>query len=132
MNETPPMPLDDRSPSDGELFSLEYLYTLQSDAFRRRHGLEMIRLMQREQRIMRYVDQELPERAGVPHEPFPTGDSYDLWSFQVRGTEDDELREERAIAEDRIIRAMGQFGLAFSTFDALYFRLPTVPPPSGW
>lgn len=132
MNEKPPMPLDDRSPSEGELFSLEHLYTLQSDAFRRRHGLEMIRLMHREQRIMRYVDQELLERAGVPHEPFPTGDSYDLWSFQVRGVDDEDLRQEQRVSSDRIVRAMGQFALAFSTFDALYFRLPTAPPPSGW
>lgn len=102
------LPAEDRSPADGELFSVEDLYLTQTEEFRREYGHSMAVVFARERRLL----QELHDEA------------QDLSSERVLA----QTRER----EDRIIRALGQMSLAFRTFDNLSAGRPTLPPQLSW
>ncbi|WP_199421582.1 hypothetical protein [Actinotalea solisilvae] len=127
------LPLEDRSPRDGDLFSLELLYSLQTARFRREHLHRLGVIAAGERRRMRYIALELEaRRLGVAFLAPPAG-GWALWRYCIARTmSDDELLEERRTAYDRLLRALGQMSLAFRPFDMLLTCQAGVAPSVFW
>ena len=52
------LPAEDRSPADGELFSVEDLYLTQTEEFRREYGHSMAVVFARERRLLQELHDE--------------------------------------------------------------------------
>lgn len=129
--EGPVLPLCDRDPDDGALFPLELVYLLQTRERRAAHGHQLAVVATAERRRMRYVSWELRARGLSVAFLSPLEPRWHQWRYYIaRPMSDDDLRAELAIAEDRLLRALGQMSMAFRTFDNLLER--NVTPPPSW
>jgi len=127
------LPFDDRPPSEGELFSLELLYLLQTDRRRLDHGHWLSVVVAGERRRMRYVSWELWARTRGVAFLAPPEAVWHTWRYHVARTmSDDDLRAELVVAEDRLVRALGQMSLAFRTFENLLAHRATGVPTTRW
>lgn len=110
------LPYDDRSPSDGELFSLELLHLMQGDSDREEFAVEMLNIIGRERRHLRYIDHLLNTQHSRRDLREMNKQRWKDWRFyEARKLSDEELRESRRQAEMHLIRAVGAFAVAHLT-----------------
>ncbi len=126
----PALPLVDRDPHEGELFTTELCFLMLTDAQRRDHGHRLGMVAAGERRRIRYVTWELEARAlGVaflsPPEP-----GWHRWRYYLaRLMSDTELHEERRVAYDRLLRATTHAAMSFAGFEHLLEHGPGPARP---
>lgn len=108
------LPYDDRSPTDGELFSLEYLYQLQGPVYRQLHVERMEQLIMTEQCELSSIAIERTFHKNAVANF--TGIQIGMWKpwHEAYGQfmSEQELLEAASESHDRIYRAIGAHILA--------------------
>lgn len=124
------LPLADRSPSEGELFSVQLLYLLQTREFRCRHALRLSESAARARRQVLDASWELYRRAGgsVPAEATSDADWPDWQRRTGAYLTEHQLREQLRAGRVELLRTTEQIALALARFDDLFLhralRLP--------
>lgn len=128
------LPYDDRSPADGELFSIQVPYWMLRRTDRHEFAHRMLDVVIEERQVVEDVDLELSLRTmGVSPDFQTTNRRREDWRYHVaRHMTDEELIEERMRASDHIYRALGSMAMSLKYGGQLMRNVPTIPPSGLW